>query len=83
MILTPEERRAVVTFAMLLAFGQAAAWWEKRESSKPDAELSAWLTHIAEIRAGADTTLLGHASALSASPLALLTSETTPSGSGP
>jgi competence protein ComEA len=51
MILTPEERRAVATLAMLLAFGQAAAWWEKRESAKPDAELSAWLSHIAEIRA--------------------------------
>lgn len=55
MILTPEERRAVVTLAMLLAFGQAIAWWEKRESSKPDAELSAWLTHIAQIRASEDT----------------------------
>lgn len=51
MILTPEERRAVATLAMLLAFGQVAAWWEKRESAKPDAELSAWLSHIAEIRA--------------------------------
>lgn len=82
MILTPEERRAVVTLAMLLAFGQAAAWWEKRENSKPDAELSAWLTHIAEIRAGGDTTSVGQASALSASPLALLpTAESIPGGS--
>jgi competence ComEA-like helix-hairpin-helix protein len=81
-ILTPEERRAVVTLAMLLAFGQAAAWWEKRESSKPDAELSAWLTHVAEIRAGGDTTSGGHSSALPASPHALLpTAESPPGGS--
>jgi competence ComEA-like helix-hairpin-helix protein len=61
LILTPEERRAVVALAVLLAFGQAIAWWEKREAAKPDAELSVWLTRMAELRAAEDTVPPAHA----------------------
>jgi competence ComEA-like helix-hairpin-helix protein len=63
MILTPEERRAVLALAMLLVFGQAVAWWERHQAEEPDRELSAWLTRLASLRGAEDSAAVGHASA--------------------
>ncbi len=50
MLLTPEERRAMLALVGLLLLGQAVSIWQEHRRSLPDRELSAWLTRIASAR---------------------------------
>ncbi len=50
MILTPEERRALLVLLALLLFGQGLALWEEHRRGRPDRELSRWLTVLAATR---------------------------------
>lgn len=43
MILTSQERQALLTMAALLALGQVAALWSEHRRAGPDRELTAWL----------------------------------------
>ena len=54
MIFTPEERRALLSLAVLLVVGQVIAAWEEYRAARPDRELSAWVDRLAW--GAADTT---------------------------
>lgn len=66
MILTPEERRALLVLAVLLAFGQVLASWQRYRDAKPDRDLSAWLKKVAEAResGASDPQLAEHAASV-------------------
>lgn len=51
MILTPEERRALLGLLSLLVLGQGAALLRDERMARPDRELSAWLTRAQAARA--------------------------------
>jgi competence ComEA-like helix-hairpin-helix protein len=51
MILTPEERRALLGLLSLLVLGQGAALLRDERKARPDRELSAWLTRAQVARA--------------------------------
>ncbi len=51
MILTPEERRALLGLLSLLVLGQGAALLRDERKARPDRELSAWLTRAQAARA--------------------------------
>jgi competence protein ComEA len=51
MILTPEERRALLGLLSLLVIGQGAALLRDERMARPDRELSAWLTRAQAARA--------------------------------
>ncbi len=62
MILTPEERRALLGLLSLLVLGQGAALLRDERKARPDRELSAWLTRAQAARAeslGAGADLAG------------------------
>jgi competence ComEA-like helix-hairpin-helix protein len=62
MILTPEERRALLGLLSLLILGQGAALLRDERKAQPDRELSAWLTRAQTARAeslGAGSDLTG------------------------
>ncbi len=50
MILTTEERRALLVLLALILFGQGLALWEDHRQSRPDRDLSRWLTVLAATR---------------------------------
>lgn len=54
MIFTPEERRALLSLAVLLVAGQILAAWEEYRAARPDRELTAWFDRLAWV--AADTT---------------------------
>jgi competence protein ComEA len=65
MILTPDERRALLGLLSLLVLGQGVALLRDERKARPDRELSAWLTRAQAARAeslGADVALAGAAS---------------------
>lgn len=73
MILTPEERRALLALLALLLFGQGLALWEEHRRGMPDRELSRWLTVLAATRGDSchvemDSLYIAAASADSLSP---------------
>jgi competence ComEA-like helix-hairpin-helix protein len=51
MLLTPAERRALLTLVCLLILGQLASIWQERRRERPDRELAAWLTRMEAARA--------------------------------
>jgi len=51
MIFTPEERRALFAVVTLLLIGQILVYWDRYRRTKPDRDLSRWLTHLAAVRA--------------------------------
>jgi competence ComEA-like helix-hairpin-helix protein len=51
MILTPEERRALLGLISLLLLGQGVALVRDQRKARPDRELSAWLTRAQAARA--------------------------------
>ena len=51
MLLTPSERRALLTLVSLLILGQLASIWREHRRSYPDRELSAWMTRVEAVRA--------------------------------
>jgi hypothetical protein len=51
MILTPDERRALLGLLSLLVLGQGVALLRDERKARPDRELSAWLTRAQAARA--------------------------------
>jgi competence protein ComEA len=50
-LLTPQERTALLTLVSLLILGQLASIWSEHRRERPDRELSAWLTRLEAVRA--------------------------------
>lgn len=64
MILTPEERRALLGLVGLLLLGQGLALVRDEKKARPDRELSAWLTRAQAARAESAHTETGLAGVL-------------------